>query len=139
MALNILLETGFMLALNPRDEHHEWALKILKKSRGRANVLHISPVAPIELSLIMKSKGYSDKSILRVLNALHSIIRRYTRPYYPRLELEHVMYAAELRLKHPVLTFFDSIHASVAILNSLTYYDLDKTIRNVIDKELETE
>jgi len=137
--LRILVETGFLLALNPRDKHHEWALEILEKSRRRENILHISPIAPIELSLIMKSRGYNDKSILRVLNAIYSIIRRYAKPYSPLLELEHIIYATELRIKYPELTFFDSIHVSVAILNKLVYYDLDKTIKKVIDLELKSE
>jgi len=137
--LKILVETGFLLALNPRNKHHKWALNILEESRRRINILHISPVAPIELSLIMKSKGYDDKSMLRVLNALYSIIRRYTRPYYSSLELEHIIYATELRTKYSELTFFDSIHASIAIFNNLTYCDLDKTIRDIIDAELKSE
>jgi len=134
----ILVETGFLLALNPRDKHHGWALGILEEARKRKNILYISPVAPIELSLIMRSRGHDDKSILRVLRALHSAIRRYVKPYYPSLELGHIMYATELRIRYPELTFFDSIHISVAVLNNLTYYDLDKTIRNVIDAELKS-
>ncbi|RLE61643.1 MAG: hypothetical protein DRN53_05325 [Thermoprotei archaeon] len=134
--LKILVETGFLLALNPRDKHHEWALKVLEESKRRINVLHISPIAPIELSLIMKSKGYDNRSIVRVLKALHGAIRRYTRPYYPLLKLEHVIYATELRMKYPELTFFDSIHTAIAVLDNLTYYDLDESIKSIIDIEL---
>ncbi len=32
-------------------------MEILEKAKKKENVLYISPVAPIELSLIMKSKG----------------------------------------------------------------------------------
>ncbi len=35
MAIDIFLETGFLIALNPRDKNHDWALKILEEgSRG---------------------------------------------------------------------------------------------------------
>ena len=50
MTLKILVETGFLLALNPRDKHHKWALKTLGDVRKRTSILHISPIAPIELS-----------------------------------------------------------------------------------------
>jgi len=132
----VLVETGFLLAINPRDKHHRWAMEILEKAKKKENVLYISPVAPIELSLIMKSKGFSDEDILRVMNALDVAIKRYTKPNYPSLELRHIAYAAKLRSKYFNLTFFDSIHASIAILNNLTYIDLDETIREIISKEL---
>ena len=134
--LEVLVETGFLLALNPRDVHHQWALSLLEESRGKAKVLYISPASPVELSLILKSKGYSDESISRLLNAMFSIVGRYTRPRYPPMGLEHMAYAAELRAKYPQLTFFDSLHASVAILENLVYYDLDETVKGVIDSEL---
>ncbi|RLG74619.1 MAG: hypothetical protein DRO12_06615 [Thermoprotei archaeon] len=134
--LKILIETGFLLALNPRDKHHEWALNILKEVKDGRGTLYISPIAPIEPSLIMRSKGHNGRDILRVLNALESIVRRYTKPYYPPLELRHIIYATDLRTRYSELTFFDSIHASIAILDNLTYYDLDETIKNIIDIEV---
>ena len=137
--LEVLVETGFLLALNPRDTHHQWALSLLEESRRKAKILYISPAAPMELALILKSKGYSDKSISRLLYAMHSIIERYTRPHYPPMGLEHVAYATELRARHPQLTFFDSIHASIAIIENLIYYDLDETVKDVINSELKGE
>ena len=83
----------------------------------------------------MKSKGFEEKAILQVLNAMQSIIRKYTKPRYPQLKLEHFTYATELRIKYPELTFFDSLHASITLLNDLTYYDLDETIKSIVNKE----
>ena len=134
--LKELVETGFLLALNPKDRNHAWAKEILRRAKERESLLYISPVAPVELSLIMKSKGLSDRDIARVMNALDAVIKRYVKPNYPPLELRHVAYAAELRSKYPELTFFDSLHASVAILNNLTYADLDEVVRDVISSEL---
>lgn len=133
--MRILVETGFLLALNPRDKHHKWALSILERARSGEFTLYISPVAPIELSLILKSKAYNEKDILQVLSAMNIIIRRYTRPHYPSLELEHIIYASELRMEYHKLTFFDSLHASIALLHNLTYYDLDEVIKEVISSE----
>ncbi len=136
MALRALVETGFMLALNPRDRHHEWAMKVLEEAARGEIVLFISPAAPIELSLVMRAKGREDRDVLQALRAVEEVIRRYTKPRFPPLGLRELVYAAELRMRHPDLTFFDSIHASVAILNKLTYYDLDEVVGEVVAVEL---
>jgi len=132
----VLVETGFLFALNPKDKYHKWALNVLENARNKRIILYVSPVAPIELSLIMKSEGYSDREIVEVLEAIDDIINRYALPQYPLLELGLLAYATELRVRYPELTFFDSIHASIAIRNSLLYYDLDEVLRNIIDREL---
>ena len=136
MVLRVLVETGFMLALNPRDKNHEWAMKILEEARRREIMLYISPATPIELSLIMKSRGYDDKDINRVLNAVEIIIEKYVKPQYPRMGLRELAYAAELRAKYSELTLFDSIHAAITIINNLMYYDLDPVVRSIIASEL---
>lgn len=136
MVLKVLVETGFMLALNPRDRHHEWAVKVLEEARRREILLHISPIASVELSLIMRARGFSDEDVARVLRALDTIIERHTKPRYPQLGLRELAYAAELRAKYSELTFFGSIHAAIAITNNLTYYDLDPIVRNVVTSEL---
>ncbi|RLE61187.1 MAG: hypothetical protein DRJ32_01690 [Thermoprotei archaeon] len=136
MIPKVLVETGFLFALNPKDKYHKWALNVLENARNKRIILYVSPVAPIELSLIMKSEGYSDREIVEVLEAIDDIINRYALPQYPLLELGLLAYATELRVRYPELTFFDSIHASIAIRNSLLYYDLDEVLRNIIDREL---
>ncbi len=136
MVLRVLVETGFMLALNPRDKHHKWAMKVLEEAKRGNVVLYISPVAPIELSLIMKSRNLRDEDIVRALNAIETIINRYTKPQYPHLGLRELIYATKLRTKYSELTFFNSIHTAIAIINSLTYYDLDPLIREIILNEL---
>lgn len=137
VAVEALVETGFLLALNPKDSHHNWALGVLGEAKAGRMILYISPIAPVELSLMMRVKGYGNDDVRRVLEALNSAIMMYTRPRYPQSGLRHVAYAAELMGRYPELTFFDSIHASITIDNGLTYYDLDEVIRRVIIKELE--
>jgi len=137
MRVEVLVETGFLLALNPRDRHHSWALRILREAEAGKMILHISPIAPVELSLVMRSRGRSDEEVRRVLNALNTAIMMYTKPKCPPLGLGDVEYAAELRGRHPQLSFFDSLHAAIAINNKLTYYDLDEVVRDIILRELE--
>ena len=102
---------------------------------GSPRASYPSLTAPIELSLILKNKGLRDKDIARVLNAVDTIVSRYTKARYPNLSLRELIYAAELRTRYPELTFFDSIHAAVAIVNSLAYYDLDPPIKEVVANE----
>ncbi len=136
MVVEVLVETGFLLALNPRDKNHGWALEVLEDGRRRRVLLYLSPAAPLELSLIMKSRGIGDEGVSRALRAIDAAIRGYTVPRYAPLEIMHMAYAAELRARYPELTFFDSLHTSMAILNNLVYYDLDDKVREVVEMEL---
>jgi hypothetical protein len=48
--INALLETGFLISLNPRDRNHEWAIGILRNVKSQRIRIFISPASPIELS-----------------------------------------------------------------------------------------
>ncbi|MEB3778962.1 MAG: PIN domain-containing protein [Desulfurococcales archaeon] len=130
-----LLETGFLLALNPNDKNHEWALEILTKARNNELGICISPAAPVEVSLILRSRGLSDDRVSEALRAMEEAISLYAKPQYCSLTLQHLSYAAELRVKYRDLTFFDSIHAAVAIMERLLYMDLDSIVRDIVRLE----
>ncbi len=130
-----LVETGFLLALNPRDRNHEWALKLLEGGEGGAIELYVSPAAPVEVSLILGSRGLSEREIREALEAMEDAMARFTKPRYVELRLDHAALAAELRRSHPELSFFDSLHAAVAIAEGLAYYDLDDVVRRAIEEE----
>ncbi len=130
-----LVETGFLLALNPKDKNHEWALELLRTAKRGICALYVSPAAPIELSLIMKSRGYSDEAIAETLVAMEEAIMLYTRPNFAMLRLEHVQLAARLRSKYSELTFFDSIHAAIAIMDNYHYSDLDPVVAEIVSEE----
>lgn len=133
--IRALLETGFLVSLNPKDRNHEWAVNLLERARKREIKVFISPASLIELSLILKSKGLSDEGVSRVFTAMDSLIKRYARPTFPDLTFETVSCAAKLRNEYPHLSFFDSLHAAVALMEDLEYYDLDEAIRDVIKHE----
>jgi len=130
-----LVETGFLLALNPRDRNHGWALKLLEEGRRGLIELHISPAAPVEVSLILRSRGLSDGEVREALEAMEDAIHLYTRPRYVQLKLAHAVLAADLRSRRAELSFFDSLHAAIAIAENLAYYDLDDTVRGVVEEE----
>ncbi len=62
-------------------------------------------------------------------------ISLYTKPQYCSLTLQHLSYAAELRTRYQNLTFFDSIHAAIAIIDRLAYIDLDPVVRDIVKLE----
>lgn len=135
MTRRALVETGFLLALNPRDRSHGWALGLLRAA-GRGELeLCISPAAPLEASLILRSRGLGDDAVAEVLAAMEEAVSLYTEPRYCSLGLRHLAYAAELRARHRDLTFFDSIHAAVAVLEKLEYMDLDDVVKRVVRAE----
>ena len=137
MPRKYLLETSFLLALNPNDRNHDWAMELLSKAKKGELKICISPAAPIEISLMLRSRGVSDDVIAEVLKAMDDAISLYTEPEYCSLTLRHLAYAAELRSKYQGLTFFDSVHAAVTITNRLIYLDLDSVVRNVVASEIE--
>ncbi len=133
--IRVLLETGFLVSLNPKDKNHEWAMDLLKRAKEREIRIFLSPASLVELSLILKSKGLSEEGISRALMAMESLITRYARPAFPDLTFEIVSGAAKLRMKYTQLSFFDSIHAATALTDDLEYYDLDEVIRDIIRRE----
>lgn len=93
MAIDIFLETGFLIALNPRDKNHDWALKILEEgSRGWFNI-YISPVSLLELTLILRSRGVKDQDIALAMEAIEYAIKKYVKPNYPPLDIATNIYA----------------------------------------------
>lgn len=120
MSEKILVETDFLFALRPSEHIHEAALTLLKDSANGVVRLHISPVSPVEASLVMKGAGLDDRNISIALKAMETSVRKYSNPSYPELSLSDVALANELRHKHG-LTFFDSVHAAVSLSKNLTY------------------
>ena len=85
-------------------------------------------------SLILKSRGLKDGDISQVFDAISSIIPK---PLYLAITVECISLAAKLRSRHPELSFFDSLHAAIALIEDLVYYDLDDVIRGVVESERE--
>ncbi|MGC9107638.1 MAG: type II toxin-antitoxin system VapC family toxin [Infirmifilum sp.] len=131
--IKALLETGFLLALNPRDRNHEWATRVLNEAKKHKIIIFLSPASLIELSLILKSRGLTDPEISQVFDALNSLIK--PKPSYPELTAETLSSAARLRTRYPELSFFDSIHAALTLENDLAYYDLDDVVLHVVESE----
>lgn len=96
--IRALPETGSLIPLNPEDRDREWAVE-LKDARERRMRVFIPPASPMELSLILKSRGPREDDLSRVFDAIDSIIR-HLKPPYPDLSSGCVSLAAGLRSKY---------------------------------------
>jgi predicted nucleic acid-binding protein len=130
----VLVETDFLFALRPSDPIHKAVLELLEDSAKGILKLYISPVSPVEASLVMKAAGLGDEDISTALRAMDGSVRKYSSPLHTELTLADVAEAAELRRKHG-LTFFDSIHASVSLSRGLTYISGDNNAREAVQQE----
>jgi len=128
------VETDFLFALRRSDPLHNAAVSLLKEASNGILRIYISPSSPLEASLVMKAAGIDEEEISRALKAMEDIIRGYTNPYFPQLTFTHSSFAAELRKRYG-LTFFDSLHASVALLEDLTYIGNDNRVREAVKLE----
>ncbi len=124
-----VIETDTLVALiNKYDPNHEAALRCLE----RAYRLKLSPYALLELDLLIRSGRLQVADYAKFYEylgealAFHNVASTTVRP-------AHFSKARYLRKKYR-LTYFDSLHASVAILEDELLVSIDKTYTAV--KEL---
>jgi predicted nucleic acid-binding protein len=134
MITKYLVETDFLFALRPSDKFHKKVLNILENCGPDVCKLFISPASPIEATLVMKSHEMSEEDIINSLKTMDEAIKTKSKPNYLDLTLDNMSLAVYLAKEHS-LTLFDSLHASFALMNNLTYYGSDKNLRNVIIAE----
>ena len=134
MITKYLVETDFLFALRPSDKLHYNVLNILENCSPDICKLFISPASPIEATLVMKSYEMSKEDIISSLKTMDEAIRTKINPNYLGLTLDNMSLAVHLAKKYS-LSLFDSIHASIALMNNLTYYGSDKNLRKAIIAE----
>ncbi len=85
----------------------------------------ISPYSFIELNLLLKSKEIIVKEVTTFYNALSELLKYREISTFPT-KLEYHSEAFKLREKHKFLTYFDSLHAAVGIVENLEIVSYDK-------------
>gem|GEM_PF-569535 len=126
-----LMETDFLLALISKgDKHHDEVVELLDRFVGE---FFLSPYSLIELDLLLKSgeiavTGFKDFYIL--IGRVLKFRRIGSLPIKPSYQGE----AWSLRDQYKWLTYFDSLHAAVAVTENLELISYDKKYRKV--KEL---
>jgi len=110
----MLVETDFLFGLSVKDPLHPHVIKLLERSAKGEFTLIISAVSPLEVALTLVSKGVSLGRAIQVLKLMEEALARYEAWEYGSLSLGVVTLSLGLRLKHRLLTLFDSIHLATA-------------------------
>lgn len=104
-------------------------IKLLDNFLGEVK---ISPYSLIELNLLLKSKKIIVKEVTAFYNALSDLLKYREISTFP-IKPEYHREAFRLREKHKFLTYFDSLHAAVGIVESLEIVSYDKKYAKIAE------
>ena len=123
-----LIETDILLALiSAGDRHHADAIRLLDEA---LRDVKISPYSFMELDLLLKSKEIIVRDIPAFFGALGDLLeyrRMGTFPTKPEYHRE----AFRLREEYVDLTYFDSLHAAVGIVEGMELVSYDRTYAKI--------
>ena len=128
--LSMLIETDILLALiSPGDRHHADVVRLLDRLLGEVK---ISPYSFIELNLLLKSKGIIVREVTAFYKALSDLLNyRAIRTF--SIKPEYHSEAFRLREKYEFLTYFDSLHAAVGIVENLEIISYDNEYAKITE------
>jgi len=121
-----MVETEFLFGFQPKDRRYDIVSKILKAYAATKPFPIYFPVsALIEIREVMASHG---KTATERLNALTYIKAKATASNLQELSLssEDLILCEEIMAQHANLTFFDALHASVALSHKLEIVSNDE-------------
>lgn len=124
----MLIETDVILAaINPQDPSRYLAKRVIVY-----NKLMLSPYSPLEINLLVRAKRITPVNFKKFMEQLGSLIKRFE----IRLLFDEPRYhgiASILESKYG-LTFFDSLHASVALANKTPIVSFDSSYDKISEK-----
>ena len=114
-----LLETDILVAaIDPEDPNHHVARRIIEEGR-----VHLSPYALIELDLLIRSNIIKVRDYSKFWSKIEELLKRF-KIRMVKVRPLHFIKAYELRRNYE-LTYFDSLHAATAIIESLELISFD--------------
>lgn len=124
----LLIETDLLLALiSPGDRHHGEAKGLFENAGVR---LCLSPYSLTELDLLIRAKEIMFTEAGLFYASLGNLLEYYDIGL-PTPKPAYHGKAYELRSKHRGLTYFDSLHAAVGIVENLRLVSYDKEYAQV--------
>jgi len=119
-----------LLALiSPEDRHHADVVRLLD---GLLGEVKISPYSLIELNLLLKSGEIIVKKVTDFYDALSELLKYREISTFPT-KPEYHREAFKLRKKYESLTYFDSLHAAVGIVENLEIVSYDRKYAEIIE------
>jgi predicted nucleic acid-binding protein len=115
-----IIETDVLVAaMDPEDPHHDEAKNIIR----RATNCSLSPYTLIEVDLLIKSGNIEVRDAQAFWHKLRSVVEYY-RLSIPAPKPDYHAEAERLRAHHG-LSYFDSLHAAVAMVEEMTLISYD--------------
>jgi predicted nucleic acid-binding protein len=125
-----LIETDILLALiSVEDKHHAEAIGLLDKLRGDVS---LSPYSLVELDLLLRSREIVVKDVKAFYDSLGDLLdfrEISTLSTKPKYHGE----AFGLRKTYGNLSYFDSLHASVGIVEDIEVVSYNKEYAKAIE------
>ncbi|MEM2849393.1 MAG: PIN domain-containing protein [Candidatus Bathyarchaeia archaeon] len=121
-----MVETEFLFGFQPKDKRYDIVYEILKAYMATKPFPFYYPVsALIEIREVMASHG---KSAIERLNALTFIKAKAISSNLQEINLssDDLILCEEIMAQYTDLTFFDALHASVALNNKLSIVSNDE-------------
>ncbi|MGC8849175.1 MAG: PIN domain-containing protein [Candidatus Bathyarchaeia archaeon] len=131
MKENFMVETEFLFGFQPKDRRYNIVSSILKAYRATKSFSIYYPVtALIEVREVMASHGRSAEERF---NALTFIRAKAATSNLLEVSLysDDLILCEEIMAQHESLTFFDALHASVALNNKLSVISNDEVYDRV--------
>lgn len=126
MERDFMVETEFLFSFQPKDKHYDVVSNILEAyATTKPFPLHYPISALIEVREVMANH---KKDAAKRLNTLTFIKAKATSFNLKEIELSSndLILCEHLLIQHNSLTFFDGLHASVALNNKLSIVSNDE-------------
>ncbi len=127
----MVVEADFLFGLSARDKLHPYVVRVLELCRRGVVGIVVSGAAPLEVALVLLSRGFSLDVVSRVLELMESKLAEYGANNFANLDCSIVAEALKLRTSYPQLTFFDSIHVATAKVNGFALATSDSVLQQV--------
>jgi len=124
---NFMVETEFLFGFQPKDKHYDVVSNVLKAYSAKKGFSIYYPVsAVVEIREVLASH---EKSSEERLNALTFIKAKAVSFGLSEVGLfsDDLILCEDLLMQHRFLTFFDGLHAAVALNNRFVVVSNDET------------
>lgn len=126
-----LVETDFLFGLRAGDKLHEHVTRALAKCRRGELKIAVLSSAIVEARAVLYARGLEPGQVETVLALMDAALAEHGVRDFVQVELADVVFAERLRVEHPSLGFFDSLHAAVAARRRRPLLTADKAYEEV--------
>jgi len=130
-----LVETEFLLGLRPSDKWNNLVREIISLSKMKNFSISYALSALLEIRAILYSHGKDAGFVHRAIAHLKAKLDEEGIEELP-LTSDDIILADKLREEKPEATYFDVLHAAIALKNSLTLISNDAIFQRLGVKSL---